>query len=500
MKKYTVKHIAIISLGVLIIIASGCNKLKDFGDTNISPNGVAEPNLSALLTNSLIGLSGYVTTNAPAYFCQYRGESTYPGISKYTGLNINASGNYSGILQDCQVIITKCTDPNFASKAAKYGDLGSQEAIATLLKVFQYWGLTDRWGDLPYSEALKGAAVLLPKYDKQEDIYSGLLTDIEYALGKFNTGSNATVQGDVIYAGDVTKWRKFGNSLRMLIAIRMTKRYPSAGQFAAIEFNKSLNSPYGYIATNADNFSIKYPGGVFPNPVNALNVSQDEAVALTFTDALNGMGDTRRASMASLTNGVPYGLSGAAPIGTPYARLMNGSFAADNSSLPIINAASVLLAKAEAIERGWVPSMTTADAKIAYEDAITASFAQWAQTIPASYLSTVADYNSGVGGGSIGGTSVAGSSAATTSKLERIALQQWIAFFPAGLQGWSNWRRTGIPILRPTIFATNPMGQIPRRYTYGTSDYTTNLVQVNIAVARIPGAADSQDAKLWWDQ
>lgn len=499
MKKNIAKFTTIVFLAALLITTGGCKKLKDFGDTNISPNGVSEPILSALLTNAQLGLSGTLTTQAPAMFCQYFAESTYPGISRYTGLQIDASGNYSGTLMDLQVIINKCSDPTYAAKAVVFGDLDNQIAIARLLQSYIFWTLTDRWGDLPYSEALSGAANLLPKYDTQEDIYKGMLAKIENAVTSFNP-SGVKVSGDIIYAGDVSKWRKFGNSLRMLIAIRMSKRYPSAGGFAATEFNKSLSSPYGYISSNADNFSIDYPGGFFRNPFNALNISQDVAVALTFTDALNGMGDTRRSSMVSLANGCPYGLTGAAPVSTPYGRTFNGIFANEASRLVIVNTASVQLARAEAIERGWVSGLSTADAKLAYDAAVTSSFEQWGQTIPSAYLSTVADYNTGVGGGSIGGSSVAGSNTTTTTKLQRIALQQWIAFYPSGIQGWSNWRRTGIPDIKPTVFSNNPGGMIPRRYTYGLSDYTSNKVQVEIAVARIPGGVDSQDAKIWWDQ
>lgn len=84
--------------------------------------------------------------------------------------------------------------------------------------------------------------------------------------------------------------------------------------------------------------------------------------------------------------------------------------------------------------------------------------------------------------------------------MTRIQLQQYIAFFPDGLQAWSNWRRTGVPDLEPTIFATNSSKQITRRYTYGTIEENRNPDQLKIAVARIPGGLDSQDARVWWDQ
>lgn len=496
MKKYILQLATIMSLGVLLITNGGCAKIDDFGDTNLDPNGVPQPLLSALLTNSEIGAAGGLITQPPGLFCQYVSEATYPGTSLYTGLEFEASPVYNGLLQDLQVIINTCNkNPGYASG---FGDVGTQAGVAILLKTYVMWTLTDRWGDLPYSEALQGANNLLPKYDEQKDIYKGLLGDISTALASLNPAGVA-IKGDAIYGGNVTKWRKFGNSLRMLIALRMSKRYPNPGELAATEFQKSLDNGYGYISTNADNLSLTYPGGPFLNPIYGQNISQDNALALTFTDALNGMGDTRRLSMASNVNGAPYGLSGAAPIGTPYARMGNGSYALANGTMVVINAASVLLAHAEATERGWVSGGTSA-AKTLYDAGVAASFAQWGQTMPASYLSGgVADYNLGSGVAAIGGSSVSGTNGTTTSPLTRIALQQWIAFYPGGIQGWSNWRRTGIPDLRPTINAVPAGTKIPRRYKYGPTDFESNKVAVQAAVARM-GGTNSQDAKMWWDQ
>jgi Starch-binding associating with outer membrane len=494
MKRYILQITTIISLGVLLLTNGGCAKISDFGDTNLDPNGVPQPILSALLTNASIAVGGQTITQPPALFAQYVAEATYPGTSLYAGLEFESSGNYSGVLQDLQVILNRCQDPAFASA---YGDVGTQIGVATLLKTYVMWTLTDRWGDLPYTEALSGGTNPLPKYDEQKDIYEKMLSEITFALTQLNP-SGVAIKGDVFYGGDVAKWRKFGNSLRMLIALRMSKRYPAPGGLAATEFQKSLANGFGYISTNADNFALKYPGGAFLNPIYGQNISQDNSLALTFTDALNGMGDTRRLSMASLPNGAPYGLAGAAPIGTPYARMGNGTFAAADGRMVIMNAASLLLAHAEATERGWVTG--GASAQSLYEAGVTASFAQWAQTMPASYLAGgVADYNVGTGVGSIGGTSVPGTNGITGDKFKRIALQQWIAFYPDGVQGWSNWRRTGFPDLKPTVNA-QPVGtQIPRRYKYGLTDFASNKAAVEAAIAKIPGG-NSQDAKMWWDQ
>ena len=216
------------------------------------------------------------------------------------------------------------------------------------------------------------------------------------------------------------------------------------------------------------------------------------------TDALTGLSDTRISSFGTNATGVPFGLASAAPTSTTYAKILGTSFKQVNSSFVFINAASVLLAKAEAIELGWT-SLTTADAETAYKAAITASFAQWGVTLPASYLTTgVANYQSGIGVAAIGGSSVAGSNATTATKIARINLQQWIAFYPNGRQGWSNWRRTGFPDLKPTVNASNTGGKIPRRIPYGPNDYASNAVQVALAATAIGG--DTQDTRVWWDK
>lgn len=160
-----------------------------------------------------------------------------------------------------------------------------------------------------------------------------------------------------------------------------------------------------------------------------------------------------------------------------------------------IGASHALLAQAEAIERGWI----TGDAKTTYDAGVTASFDQWGLTVPPSYLTTgPANFVDGAGVADIGGASVVGSNAITNTTLERIQLQQYIAFYPDGTQGWSNWRRTGVPDLKPTVFPATTHTQIPRRYTYGTADYSQNLEEVTQASSNIGG--DDQDTRVWWDK
>jgi hypothetical protein len=148
----------------------------------------------------------------------------------------------------------------------------------------------------------------------------------------------------------------------------------------------------------------------------------------------------------------------------------------------LISASQVLLARAEAADRGW----TTENALTLFQDGITASFAQWGLAAPAASYFTQAN---------VAFTAPVG----TGGNLKQIATQRWIATYPDGTQGWSEWRRTGFPVLTPAPDATNSSGQIPRRYVYTTGEYSSNKAAVEAAVARIPGG-DKQDSKVWWDQ
>jgi hypothetical protein len=156
----------------------------------------------------------------------------------------------------------------------------------------------------------------------------------------------------------------------------------------------------------------------------------------------------------------------------------------------------VLLARAEAIERTWA----IGDAEADYENGVKASFEQWGITYVAP---TAFSWNAGAGVAEVGvnqyNSIPSTSSASTTSNLQRIQLQQYIAWFPNARQAWADWRRAGVPALQPTNFDLNSAAGIPRRYAYSTGQYSTNGPNLEAAVERLPGG-DKQDSKVWWDQ
>ena len=493
MKNKFIKYLVVLTAGTFLLLGNSCKKLEEFGDTNVNPNGSPDVLTSALLTNVLSGIGGTVADLNTGHYSQIFAEPTYPGNSLYVLPQFDASGIYSGALNDLQVIINRNSDPATAASVSVDGANANQIAISRILKAYYFWTITDRWGDVPYSEALKGVSFATPKYDEQQAIYLDLLKELKEANAQFLDNATA-IRGDIVYGGNIAKWKKLSNTLRMLISLRMSKRDGDPGIDAAGEFADAAAN--GFIDDNADNFTISFPGGNFRNSFNNFSLSADNRTSQTIVDLITGLADTRVNAFFSNTSGVPYGLSTAAPTSITYGKILSETWHAEAAPLVIVNAASGLLAKAEAIALGWM----TGDAKATYENGVMQSFQQWGQTMPANYLSTgAANFTTGTGVASIGGATVAGSNALTPDALSRIRLQQFIAFYPSGIQTWSNWRRTGVPDLKPTVNATAGDGII-RRYVYGQSDQNLNSAQLAIAVARIPGGVDDQDARVWWDR
>ncbi|SFD88497.1 Starch-binding associating with outer membrane [Chitinophaga sp. CF118] len=466
----------IISAVPLVIMVASCNKLSDFGNTNVDPGSTTTPLVGALLTNVEQNLGGsYATSTSGGLFCQYFSETQYPGTGLYASSSLQASfaGNYSSYLEDLQNIITTNTSNN-------------ENAVARILKSYIYWNLTDRWGDLPYSEALKGNGT--PVYDTQEEIYKGCIQELTDAIAQFDAGTSL-ITGDIIYSGDVASWKKLANSIRMLMALRLTKKYPAASDYAATQFKAALADAAGYITLNTENFSLTYPGDGYKSPWYSLyDGRKDVGESATMVSLLGSLNDSRQDAYGSSTTGVPYGLERSdietwANANTGWARILAESYRpAAGGVVVLVTASQIAFARAEAADRGW----TTETALTLYQDGINLSFAQWGLSAPAaSYFTQSAVAFSAAQG--------------TGANLQQIAIQRYIATYPNGNEGWAEWRRTGYPALTPAVAATNTSKEIPRRYTYASTEYSSNSVNVTAAAARLSGG-DSQDSKIWWDQ
>ncbi len=461
---------------------TSCELFSDFGDLNDNPAATTSPTVGALLTNVQSGLGGFAFIATPGYFCQYFSETQYSNASLYATPQADFTGTYTGSLYDLQNIIN-------------LDQSKSMSAIALITQQYIFWTITDRWGDVPYSEALLGAESAKPKYDTQEDIYKGMIQALKDANAMFD-GSQVT--GDIVFNGDVAAWKRTANTMRLLMAIQLSNKFPNAGGYAATEFNAALTDPAGLITTNAQNFKLTYPGGNFPSPWWGLyNGRRDVAESNTMTGLMSDLNDGRQEAFGGATEiqdiastsessdiGVPYGVERAkaeafTSANPKWARVLRGDLRPSAGSLNIISAAQVYLARAEAANLGW----TTENLSEIYRTGISLSFEEWGLDAPAAtYFSQ---------------PSVAVGAAGTSQNTQNIAIQRYIATYPNGLQGWNLWRKTGYPQLTPAVDAINASKQIPNRYLYGAGEYTSNKESVDAAVGRVSGAYD-QDAKIWW--
>ena len=486
MRKISIQRLVVLPLALGLFFTSCKRYSSDFGDTNVNPGVTGSPILAALLTNVESGIAGYGSNTRAALYCQYMSETQYTDVSLYSLPQLNFEGEYSGSLYDLQNIINTNTSNNMTQ-------------VARILKAYIYAQITDRWGDIPYSQALQGNST--PVFDKQADIYPALILELTQATAAFNTTSG--ISGDIIFGGNATKWKKFATSLRMRLALQLTKKFPAAGAYAAQQFTAALTDPAGFISDNADNMVVVYPGGNFKSSWFSLyDGRKDFGESNTMTALTASLADGRQNAFGGLTEdqnisnpswnqssslGVPYGrlrsyVDPWTQANPTWARVLRGDLRKENGTVVLLSAAEVFLARAEAADRGW----TSENMSTLYQAGVNASFAQWGISAPsASYFT-----QSGV---------VLSNPAGTGANVSKLAVQQYLAGYPDGMRGWNIWRRTGFPVLTPAIDATNSTKQIPRRYTYGQTSYGSNTAAVTAAATLLPGG-DTQDSKMWWDQ
>lgn len=472
---------AAMALGVFATLLTGCSKgIDDFGTINNNPNSTTVPITSALLTNVLAGAGGNVwgggiNTTAGLY-CQYMSETQYTDISRYASPVINWDGTYSGDLYDLQNIINVNTDPATKAAAAQFGSNNNQIAIARILKAYNFWMLTDAYGDIPYFEALKGKGTIA--YDKQELIYPDLIKELKESVAQFDGG--LTVQGDIMYSGNTTKWKKFANSLIATIALRMSKANATLGK---AEFAAAISA--GVIDNNADNAAIVYPGGNYRNPIyNYYVVTQrfDYAVSKTVTDQLTSKSDPRINVFTNNSKGFPYGLTRADALAWQTANPSFGflyGFTATAQTMPmyLMTAGQVFLARAEAARLGW----TTEVVATMYANGITAEMNRWGITNAGAIATYLAQTDVALTG--------------LASDAQKIGEQRWLSYYPDGNQGWAEYRRTGFPTMAAVPGSANA---VPRRIPYGSNEPLYN--PTNYASAAASYNSNSMNAKVWWDK
>ena len=325
-----------------------------------------------------------------------------------------------------------------------------------------------------------------------------------------NRTLNFSPKADKVYGGNVEKWIKFGNSLRLRLAIRISKADPT---LAKQEAEASVNNEVGVMTSNDDNAFMTLSN---TNPFEVVMYEYnggDSRIGADITTYMNGYKDPRREAMFTKstfsrgTNGY-YGLrSGIQIPGAEIAHAYSNYNVKTDTRLLWMNAAEVAFLRAEGALKNWNMGGTAGSF---YKKGVELSFEQWGVKGAAAYLadntSTSAVYTDPAGlnsySGPVSSITVAwDDSNPVEQQLERIITQKWLAMFPLGLEAWSDYRRTGYPKLMP-VKVNNSGGVVSsergaRRLAYPQEERSNNLNNYNAAVGML-GGADNMATDVWW--
>ena len=462
MKNIKIKHYTLTLFLVLISCTS------DFGDMNVDPNNPSDALPDLLLTSALQNVSAVAGAVTGALYVQYFAETQYTEDSRYGTEQFDFTYWYTSPLNDCQAIINSEATDNY-------------KAAARILKAYFMHMMTDRWGMLPYSQALLGADNFMPAYDTQEAIYKGLIADLTDAVTLFD--ANSSLNGDILFSGDVARWAQWGNTLRMVMALRLSGVDAS---YAETEYGKAVAA--GVIDADVHYTHLAEDANASPWYTRFVTRT-DYAISNTMDDAMTAKGDLRLLKYADpapdavtagaegldLVVGMTYGISNgdAGDIPNQAISFPGMAIRSQDSPLPVYTMAQVHLCKAEAAVHGW-----GGDAATEYNSGVTASFTQWWGADGAAAAEAYLTANPYV-------------------DLSSIAYEKWVAAFPSGYEAWSEWRRFDSPTLTPAVDAQNTSGNIPVRHAYPQTETELNATNYDAAVAA--QGADNLDTKLWWD-
>ncbi len=482
---------------ITIIGLSLSSCTKDFEDLNKDPmktNKVPTPTILTGVLQSFINLNSGLGYNKTLMLYSQQWSQRETTTRSLYGMD-DTSGDWAAWYLNGLPELNEIIRLNKGEDKTDYSTYGKNEnqiAVAMILKVWAFSNITDTWGNVPYSEALDDT-VTFPKYDKQEDIYPNLIETLKQAEAMIDTNASGFTSGDLMYNGDMSKWKKFANSLRARLAIRMSEVNPA---LAEAEVALALGSDV--FENNLDNAQVAFQNeDAHGNPLYAEFLTQSWTfVSEPLINLMNSYGngtanapsDPRIVKFADPNRNGEY-------VGFPYGLTTSETFnyAIDDCSLPnstmvrnidansyLMTYAELLFIKAEAEQRGWFGNV--ADASNTYEQAITASMEQWG-VAPAEITAYLAQpdvqYN-----------------AANWQKY--IGEQKYIAFFTQGANAWNEWKRLDFPVLAFPAAASSNATEIPRRFFYPLSEQAVNGDQLAIAISDMGG--DTFAIHNWWDQ
>lgn len=496
-------------------IITSCD--NGFDELNRSKTGATAVDPGFILNNAIIFCS------PPAGTLQYELGIVQQIITPNSGVNVGANFN------QLNPNATPANWTNFFQNTVKYandvisrteGDATRQNLyhMARIVRSYAYIVLTDTYGNVPYAAGGKGytSQTFFPAYDDQQVIYNDIIQELTQASAALDAAGRIET-ADVLYGGNIARWKRFGYSLLLRAGMRLSKADANKAQTTA-----AAAFAGGVILTNADNAVIRHDANFInglgntlngteaanfylTEPfVNALKTTNDprlQAIAVRFVGAASGPAQVAGVATTVPANqfGMPMGSTDAtadAAGGTlpgggnryAFSQVDRTRVAKRTSPLFLVTAAQSNLLLAEAAVRGWVAGGNAA-AAVYFADGVRAAMDMMA-TYDAAAAVSAANRDVYVTTNPLDVTTQAAS-------LQQINTQYWITSFMNGNEGWANFRRSGYPALTANPFPGRTVTWITR-LSYPPSETLVNTTNVQDAISRQGG--DNLDTKVWWDK
>ena len=498
------------------LLSVGCD--KGFDEVNIDKINMISLDPAYVLNSSVINVTergarnylGQAHTIIQWLVCPFGTSMVGANYNQWTTFQDDPWNSFynSAVQRIVDVIYMTKDDP---SKSNLY-------SAARIWKAHIFQILTDTYGDVPYKEAGLGfyEQIMYPNFDTQEDIYKDLLKELDEASAALDPAKGA-IAGEIFYGGDVAKWKKFGYSMLLRTAMRLSKIDPATAQTYV---TKAIAG--GLMESNDDNAWIRhtpeftnrlgaeisgtergnyYITEYFVNFMKSTNDPRLGPLTHRYPGAMNAPGQTNaiRTKDPALQIGQPIGYD---PLTIPqifseYGVVAIHDFSQIDWNIFFVNTSpehhctygQTQLLLAEAIVRGWA----TGDAADAFAKAVRANMNLYASFGSAATVPT-ADIDAYIAANPL-------DMSTTAAALKQINEEYWVGSFPNGAEGWANWRRSGYPDLPVNTY---PGSQIPgefiRRHRYPQSESNYNVESFRQAVNRSLGGVDRMNARVWWDK
>lgn len=478
------KNLLYIFLAFFLILGSCTDDFEEYNTDRKNPSVVSG---ESLFSNAQVAMldqvsSTNVNLNVFKLFAQHWTETTYNEETNYDVVNrgipdLTFREYYRGFLRDFQEASDIISNTPLSAGETEQ-EKTNKLFIIELLTIYSYQNLVDIFGDIPYESSLD-IENISPVYDDDAAIYTDLISRVDEALVNLDANSGSFGSADLIYGGDVAQWMKFANTLKLKLGITIADVDPALSR-STVESAVAG----GIFESSADDALLQYLSAIHVNPLyeDLVQSGRDDFVpANTLVDLMNSLNDPRRPLFFTQVGGQYRG--GVYGSLNNYSQYSHIAEPITQPGFPgiLLTYYETLFYLAEAAARGYTVGGTPQQF---YDAAVTESIVWWGGT-PAEAVAYLAQPS----------VSYASPGSGATWQ-EKIAHQEYIAFYTRGLEAWTTWRRLDFPVLLVPELVES-YGDIPKRFPYPVNEQTLNAANYNAAATAIGG--DLMTTRIFWD-